>query len=612
MNRIAAKVLCLLIALSVPAICLVAQESPQEDDSSPAPAGNADGELDEQPKNKVKIERNKLRFARAFRKLVRSEMSTFADFTRTEKDRLDRSQVNKDNRATPDTANFPRYSAERPGPHVFNDQLVLVGNEANQNNSVAFAQTAKGLHQVLKLDCKLAISGGQGMGLAFLNCEHFGAEGAAPEFTEWEEPNFKGSLAIGFDTHNPKSEDWFNGNGNFYGRPEHEVSLHWDGREIANVCTERDYRGDALKRVELTLQHCVGGAELYLKLGEEYVFRAFYIPNLLPYEMRVVLGSRTGDTPGKIVIDGLHAQWSEPIEASDVVRSQDVTTWNEEVVYNGHNNLRETFTLPEMQVARLNLTFNLDAPQSGGDPWDKKAALNLYHGDEEFELLRIITPYGTPWSWTVDITDYQSLLRGDVALGLTVGTSQGKAEDPAQQRGWKITITFHYYEGKPEREAYRIENLWKGSPEYGNPEDPMVNFFDPREITLPDGATGAALRFTATGHGMSPNSENAAEFLRRGRTVTVDEASFTNELWWDNCYLNPCRPQGGTWKFDRAGWAPGSAVLPWRIDISEHLSSDGPVKVAYIPDEYVNEGRGKTWAPHHWFESQIVYFRDPK
>ncbi len=33
----------------------------------------------------------------------------------------------------------------------------------------------------------------------------------------------------------------------------------------------------------------------------------------------------------------------------------------------------------------------------------------------------------------------------------------------------------------------------------------------------------------------------------------------------------PNRPQFGTWKFSRAGWAPGDVVHPWWIDLTPHL-----------------------------------------
>src|SRR3712207_7924990 len=53
-------------------------------------------------------------------------------------------------------------------------------------------------------------------------------------------------------------------------------------------------------------------------------------------------------------------------------------------------------------------------------------------------------------------------------------------------------------------------------------------------------------------------------FMPSKRTLTVTgnatQKTWDNILWKTDNYLNPCRPQGGTWKYDRAGWAPGDIV----------------------------------------------------
>ena len=106
-------------------------------------------------------------------------------------------------------------------------------------------------------------------------------------------------------------------------------------------------------------------------------------------------------------------------------------------------------------------------------------------------------------------------------------------------------------------------------------------------------------------------SRDAAEFMAIGRTLTVNGSSFENELWKTDNYLNPCRPQGGTWKYDRAGWAPGDVVRPWEIDLRD-FAGKRALKIDYKLDEYVNENRGQTWAPFHLTESHLVLYRQPE
>ena len=33
--------------------------------------------------------------------------------------------------------------------------------------------------------------------------------------------------------------------------------------------------------------------------------------------------------------------------------------------------------------------------------------------------------------------------------------------------------------------------------------------------------------------------------------------------------------------------------------------------VEYTLDEYLNESRGETWAPHHWTDAVVVFYSDP-
>ncbi len=54
-------------------------------------------------------------------------------------------------------------------------------------------------------------------------------------------------------------------------------------------------------------------------------------------------------------------------------------------------------------------------------------------------------------------------------------------------------------------------------------------------------------------------------------------------LWKTDCYLNPNRPQFGTWKFSRAGWAPGDVVRPWWIDLTPKLEPGEVATLDYQP-----------------------------
>ncbi len=139
-----------------------------------------------------------------------------------------------------------------------------------------------------------------------------------------------------------------------------------------------------------------------------------------------------------------------------------------------------------------------------------------------------------------------------------------------------------------------MQTLWSGNAHF-NKKDHLKNFFAPRTVAVPDGAKRALVRICVSGHGVM-------EFTELGRTLTVNGEEFRNQLWKTDCYLNPHRPQFGTWKFDRAGWQPGGIVEPWVVDIS-HVLAAGTLKIGYAPDTF----EAKKWASH-WVEAQVVFF----
>ena len=91
---------------------------------------------------------------------------------------------------------------------------------------------------------------------------------------------------------------------------------------------------------------------------------------------------------------------------------------------------------------------------------------------------------------------------------------------------------------------------------------------------------------TTTGH------SQVGEFTPSARTARLrdgggeDAARFENVLWKTDCYLNPNRPQFGTWKYSRAGWAPGDVVRPWWIDLTPHLQPGSEAALRYEPEPY--------------------------
>jgi hypothetical protein len=199
------------------------------------------------------------------------------------------------------------------------------------------------------------------------------------------------------------------------------------------------------------------------------------------------------------------------------------------------------------------------------------------------------------------VTDEQFLRRGDRTVQLFLGTYHTNC--------YLVTMDLIYHPGWPEFEAYKVENLWQGEPHYGETNNPISNFFTNLTPVIDSQAERVKVRLTVTGHGSGGNTDDAAEFLERGRTFTVNGTGFYSLLWRDDCYLNPCRLQVGTWRYSRAGWAPGDRVDTWDIDVTTLVVPGQAATFQYVADAYTNFTPKASDPARHWVESQLISYR---
>jgi len=464
----------------------------------------------------------------------------------------------------------------------------------------------------------------KGAGIVLFDAGEYPRGLIRPDSFSWDEPNAPYTIGIGFDTHNPQptetevveGEDgkpkypmgWFDEAGNWYDRPQREVSVHVDGVEVHNMLCPVEYRTGEPVAVSAELRFVVGAALLDITVGDEVVLDDFALFGVEPF----VAGASHGAVDEVVQAEQLVLVPDESSPAPVPVDPVRVNVFDAYFVHGGDRTPKgetDFSNIPE-NVARVVATFTLGEPEVGYDHWDKKGVFYLWQPGEDgeddtrYELLRFITPFRKGWTWKADVTHLLPLMRDQRTIGVDIGT---------YMKGWLVSLDLDFYPGEPDHDPIAVVPLWTGDVEIGNPDNPPSKTFVDRVITPPPGATRATVYVTATGHGMSPNSGNAGEFMPLGRTMTVSSASGEvieyDNLWTEDVYLNPCRPQRGTWKFDRAGWAPGSLVLPWAVDVSHLISEGQALTVGYALDEYLNEGRGQTWAPHHWTHAYVVFGR---
>lgn len=239
-------------------------------------------------------------------------------------------------------------------------------------------------------------------------------------------------------------------------------------------------------------------------------------------------------------------------------------------------------------IGHLSLTY----PESGGDDYDRVSRIWARSNNSPWiEIIRYITPYYTECDHTIDLTDYASLLQGNVEIMAWVETWNGE--------GFEFTLDLEYLAGEPEYSYSKVTQLWNGRYNFGNYENlqPVSN----KNVVIDTNVVEAQINLVTTGHGWSNpdvghvNTGNAAEFMEAKHHLIVnDNTSFEQHLW-NTCNPNPdgCSPQRGTWQYPRAGWCPGAIASVFTYDITDLFSADDDVaetlKIDYrFQEDYVD------------------------
>ncbi len=238
-----------------------------------------------------------------------------------------------------------------------------------------------------------------------------------------------------------------------------------------------------------------------------------------------------------------------------------------------------TYELPQFVGVfdSISADFSVSCPNvSGGcDDWDRLAWVEIKTPSGQWvELFRYITPYGVACNHSLDVTDYASLLQGKVEFRMFIET-WGSG-------GWQLNLKLNYFAGTPTYLYSSVEELWKGTYDFGNPLN--LQPMDTLTIVGVEGTEYAKIRLVTTGHGWGENNTgNAAEFYHAKHHLYIDNKETFEQDLWTKCDPNPdgCSPQYGTYKYNRAGWCPGAIARPYFYDITPYLAKI-PFQLSYI------------------------------
>lgn len=312
-----------------------------------------------------------------------------------------------------------------------------------------------------------------------------------------------------------------------------------------------------------------------------------------------------------------------------------ISVFNREPIYHAHRVAVGRSLFPDLSrtYRQVFMTYTLECPRGGCDPWDRNGVVWVADHDTSTAPLddykywffkarkiavgRFITAYGKGASWKIDVTDYRPYLADSATIITYVSTAIGKGQ------GYLLTLSFEFIAGSPDFEPIECQNLWVGSHEYGNPDSSIENFLKPIQLTPDRDADFTKVRVVASGHGQG-NTDNAGEFARKWHELVVDgKTKFGHYLWRDDCG-KLAGLQYGTWDESRAGFCPGQVIEPWDNDLTPYVVPGASFTLDYNVEPYENkcrpgvvpcpcgncnyDGLGHT-KPLYEIESQVIYYR---
>lgn len=273
------------------------------------------------------------------------------------------------------------------------------------------------------------------------------------------------------------------------------------------------------------------------------------------------------------------------VVVTDTATTQMVTSIEDVVIeFTGENDrwYYGTHTFPQFVGAYTDIMAYLDVAcpsiQGGCDDWDRWAFIDVKAPDGNWiQLIRYITPYGVACDHQLDVSDYMSLLQGEVELRVFI--------DTWGTGGWQLTLDTNYTAGRPQYAYSDVIEVWDDEFPFGDPANlqpvPTVS------VEIPQQVGQSHLRVSNTGHGWGANnSRNAAEFFNATHYFDIDGVQTFTQNLWNYCNPNPdgCTGQRGTWQHNRAGWCPGAISPPDIFDLSSHIGSTFDLDYRFHPN----------------------------
>ena len=520
-------------------------------------------------------------------------------------------------------AGLTPYTAKTWGTYVPTNNLTTNGllqlcNATRQTNIVVFDCTSGASGHIVAQWLMASTAGRLGMSFNLLDTATYGMTGnpfTALNTSPWSGNSwyFTNSLSIAFNVYDANASP----------TSSSEVALYWNGQPRTRVISSTNFQQGATTQIPIKTEitFVLGGMNVSVWIGtnvnNNQIFSNYFIAGPVPYRSRVGLAAATTSSQQFTNrVANLSVTYDQPGQTFPA--PQVVHTFAQEYVQINNRAPTYKYNLPPSgsSYGRIILALTIAPPANGFDIWDRQANISLWDDSgQQIEIVRWMTPFAVAWTWYADVTDYQSVLRGTNRQMQVYIDTWVPSGTPSDGYGFLVTVDLLYYPGVPAQTAYKVQNLWNGQPNYGDPSNPISNFFTPRTPTVDPGAQRVKFKSFVTGHGQSPNSQNAAEFLQSWRLLNVNGTVYSNYLWKTDNNLNPCQPQGGTWTGSRAGWGPGCVVNGngtggWEPDVTAAVTPGQSALLNYTVMPYTNTTPDTGNWSRHFVGSQLISYRN--
>lgn len=282
--------------------------------------------------------------------------------------------------------------------------------------------------------------------------------------------------------------------------------------------------------------------------------------------------------------DGFETSLTRNITVNQTATTQVVRSLEDVVIeFTGQNDrwYYGMHTFPQFVGAYndMNAFLEVECPNIAGgcDDWDRWAFIDVKAPDGNWiQLIRYITPYGVGCNHQLNVTDYMSLLQGEVEIRVFI--------DTWGTGGWQLTLDTEYTAGAPQYAYSNVVEVWDDGYAFGDPANlqPVETF----SVTIPEQVEASHLRVSNTGHGWgSNNTANAAEFFNATHYFDINGTQTFTQHLWNQCNPNPdnCTGQQGTWAYNRAGWCPGAISPPDIYDFTQYAGTTFDLDYRFHP-----------------------------